>query len=189
VLTAEPSDAIEALVDLKRKGQIAHWGVSAGDVAVGRAALRKGAEVVELPYNLLHPSDLHRLAGEVVVAGAGVLARSTLAHGMLAGAWSKDHEFAPGDHRADRWTRVEFERRIEQLSALRFLVNGDTRTLAAAAIRFVLSSSIVSCAVLGPRNVGQLEDLVREVGMGPIYLRDADLGRIPRVLEAAGIDP
>lgn len=189
VLTAEPSEAIDTLLELKNEGKIGHWGVSVGDVAVGRAALRKGAEVVELAYNLLHPSDLHRLAGEVVVAGAGVLARSTLSYGMLAGAWSKEHEFGPADHRADRWTRIEFERRIEQLSALRFLVNGDVRTMTAAAIRFVLSNSIVSCAVLGPRSVSQLEDIVRDVGMGPIYLRDADLGRIPRVLESVGIDP
>lgn len=189
VLTAEPSEAIEALVELKKQGKIGHWGASVGDVVVGRAALRKGAEVVELPYNLLHSSDLHRLAGEIVVAGAGVLARSTLAHGMLAGAWSKDREFGPGDHRADRWTRIEFERRIDQLAALRFLVNAEVSTLTSAAIRFVLSSSIVSCAVLGPRNVDQLEDLVREVGMGPVYLRDADLARIPRALEAVGIDP
>ena len=189
VLTAEPSEAIDALLELKEEGRIGHWGVSVGDVAAGRAALRKGAEVVEVAYNLMHPSDLHRLAGEVVVAGAGVLARSTLAYGMLAGGWSKDHEFAPGDHRADRWTRIEFERRIDQLSALRFLVNGDVRTMAAAAIRFVLSNSIVSCAVLGPRSVAQLEDIVRDVGMGPIYLRDAELGRIPRALESIGIDP
>lgn len=189
VLAADPSEAVDTLLELKNEGKIGHWGVSVGDVAVGRAALRKGAEVVELPYSLLHPSDLHRLAGEIVVAGAGVLARSTLAYGMLAGAWSKDHEFAPGDHRADRWTRIEFERRIEQLSAVRFLVNGDVGTLTAAAVRFVLSNSIVSCAVLGPRNVAQLEEIVRDVGMGPIYLRDVDLGRIPRALEAAGIDP
>ena len=35
----------------------------------------------------------------------------------------------------------------------------------------------------------QLEDLVREVGMGPIYLRDEDLMRIPRALESVGIEP
>lgn len=189
VVAPEPSEAIDTLLELKNEGKIGHWGASVGDVAVGRAVLRKGAEVIELPYSLFHPSDLHRLAGEIVVAGAGVLARSTLAYGMLAGGWSKDHEFAPGDHRADRWTRTEFERRIEQLSAVRFLVTGEVRTLTAAAVRFVLSNTIVSCAVLGPRSVAQLEDIVRDVGMGPIYLRDAELGRIPRALEAAGIDP
>jgi aryl-alcohol dehydrogenase-like predicted oxidoreductase len=181
-------EATDSLLELKREGKIAHWGVSAGDASVGRAALRSGAEVIELAYNLLHSSVLHRLAGEVIVAGAGLLARSTLAHGLLAGKWSKDREFAAGDHRAERWTKPELDRRIEQLGAIGFLVRGEVETLRAAAIRFVLSNAIVSSAVLGPRSVEQLEDVVREVGMGPVYLRDMDLGRIPRALELAGVE-
>src|SRR5260370_33763990 len=98
-----------------------------------------GAEVIEIAYSLMHASELHHLAGEVMVAGAGVLARSTLAYGLLAGTWSKDREFLAGDHRADRWTKPEFERRIEQLASIRFLVRGDVRTLRSAASRFVLS--------------------------------------------------
>jgi aryl-alcohol dehydrogenase-like predicted oxidoreductase len=181
-------DAVAALVDMKQAGKIGHWGISTGDVSTGRAALRAGAEVIELAYNLLQPADLHRLAGEIIVAGAGVLARSTLAYGMLAGTWSKDREFEAGDHRAHRWTKLEFERRIEQLAALRFLLNRDVPTLAAAAVRFVLSNSIVSSAVLGPRSVTQLEGIVRDVGMGPVYLRDAELARLPRALETVGIE-
>jgi aryl-alcohol dehydrogenase-like predicted oxidoreductase len=181
-------EALGALDDMKREGKIGHVGVSAGDVEVGRAALRRGAEVLEIAYNLFHGSDLHRLAGEVVVSGAGVLARSTLAHGLLAGGWPKDREFPPGDHRADRWTRPELEKRIDQLEAVRFLVGRDTPTLAAAAVRFVLSSSIVSSAVLGPRSVAQVEDLVRDVGVGPVYLREAELARLPRALEVVGVE-
>jgi aryl-alcohol dehydrogenase-like predicted oxidoreductase len=59
----------------------------------------------------------------------------------------------------------------------------------AASVRFVLSNALVSSAVLGPRTVAQLEELVREVGMGPLYLGDEDLMRIPRALQAIGIDP
>jgi aryl-alcohol dehydrogenase-like predicted oxidoreductase len=185
----ESGEAIDQLLELKREGKIAHFGVSAGDVHVGRAALRKGAEVLELAYNLVHGADLHRLAGEVVVAGAGVLARSTLAHGLLAGGWTGDKEFPPGDHRVDRWTRPELDRRLQQLAAVRFLLRGDVPTMRSAAVRFVLSNTLVSSAVLGPRNVEQLEDIVREVGMGPIYLSDADMMRIPRALLAVGIEP
>jgi aryl-alcohol dehydrogenase-like predicted oxidoreductase len=181
-------EAIGALVGLKTEGKIAHWGVSIGDVAAGRAALRRGAEVVELAYNLLYSTDLHRLAGEIMVSGAGVLARSTLAYGLLAGYWRKDRDFAPGDHRADRWTKPELARRVEQLAALNFLVHGDVMTMRAAAVRFVLANSIVSSAVLGPRSVEQLEELVREVGMGPVYLRDADLARLPHVLDSVGVE-
>ena len=124
-----------------------------------------------------------------MVAGAGVLAHSTLAYGLLSGSWTADREFGASDHRAERWTRPEHERRHEQLATHRFLVHGEVPTMRSAAVRFVLANNIVSCAVLGPRNVGQLEDIVREVGMGPIYLRDEDLMRIPRALQAVGIEP
>jgi aryl-alcohol dehydrogenase-like predicted oxidoreductase len=185
----EGGEAIDCLLELKREGKIGHWGVSTGDISSGRAALRRGAEVIELAYNLFLASDLHRLAGEIMVSGAGVLARSTLAYGLLAGAWKAGKEFPEGDHRAERWTRPDMDRRIQQLSAIRFLVHGDVPTLRSAAVRFVLSNNIISTAVLGPRNVEQLEDIVREVGMGPFYLTDEDLMRIPRVLQAVGIDP
>ncbi|HEY8088544.1 MAG TPA: aldo/keto reductase [Polyangiaceae bacterium] len=182
-------DAVDTLTALKKEGKIAHWGVSAGDVEVGREAIRCEAEVLELAYNLIHGSDLHRLAGDVIVSGAGVLARSTLAYGVLSGTWRPDREFLPGDHRADRWTKAELERRTQQVASMRFLVHGDVTTMRSAAVRYVLSNRIVSAAVLGPRSVAQLEQLVREVGMGPVYLRDEDLMRVPRALENVGIDP
>jgi aryl-alcohol dehydrogenase-like predicted oxidoreductase len=182
-------EAVDTLLALKGEGKIGHWGVSVGDVDAGREALRCQAEVIELAYNLLHGSDLHRLAGEVIVSGAGVLARSTLAYGLLAARWTKDTQFAAGDHRADRWTQPEFSRRIDQLATMFFLVHGDVGTMRSAAVRYVLSNRIVSSAVLGPRSVTQLEDIVREVGMGPVYLRDEDLMRIPRALENVGIEP
>jgi aryl-alcohol dehydrogenase-like predicted oxidoreductase len=182
-------EAVDTVLALKAEGKIAHWGASVGDVEVGREALRCEAEVIELAYSLVHGSDLHRLAGEIIVSGAGVLARSVLAHGLLAGDWTKDKEFGDGDHRADRWTKVELARRVEQVATMRFLVHGDVTTMRSAAVRYVLSNRIVTCAVLGPRSVKQLEDVVREVGMGPVYMRDEDLMRVPRMLENVGIEP
>ncbi|MGD0676657.1 MAG: aldo/keto reductase [Polyangiaceae bacterium] len=181
-------ETVAILLELKNEGKIGHWGVSAGNVAVGREALRSGAEVIEIAYNLLQPADLHRLAGDIMVSGAGVLARSTLAYGLLAGHLTLARDFSPDDHRAQRWTKFELERRLEQVGAMRFLLNRDVQTFAAAAVRFVLANTIVSSAVLGPRSVVQLEDLVRHVGMGPVYLRDGDLARIPRALEVVGVE-
>jgi aryl-alcohol dehydrogenase-like predicted oxidoreductase len=181
-------EAVDTLKELKEKKLIEHWGISTADAAVGRVALRKGAEVIELAYNLFHSSDLHKLAGEIIVSGAGVLARSTLGYGLFADKWTKGQAFSAGDHRASRWTETELARRVEQLASVRFLVHGDVTTMRAAAVRFVLSNSIISSAVLGPRSVEQLEDIVREVGMGPVYLRDSELARIPRALESVGID-
>jgi aryl-alcohol dehydrogenase-like predicted oxidoreductase len=122
-----------------------------------------------------------------MVSGVGVMSRSPLGYGLLAGLWAKDREFKDPDHRADRWTKLELERRVEQLDALRFLVKGDVQTMRAAAVRFVLSNHLVSSVVLGPRSGVQLEQLVRETGSGPCYLPDADLMALPRALPRVGI--
>jgi aryl-alcohol dehydrogenase-like predicted oxidoreductase len=182
--TGEATDALEAL---KREGKLRHWGVAAGDEDVARIAIDKGAEVIELAYNLNHQIDLHRLAGDIMVSGCGVLARSVLSHGLLTGLWAKDRKFPDGDHRATRWTGLELEHRMRQLDALRFLVKGEVHTLRAAAVRFVLANHTVSAAVLGPRTVEQLEQLVRETGGGPRYLSDDDLRQLPRILDRVGI--
>jgi aryl-alcohol dehydrogenase-like predicted oxidoreductase len=183
----QEGSALEAMSALQAKGLILHWGASVGDVDVARVAIEKGAAVVELAYNLFHSLDLHRLAGEIMVSQTGVLVRSTLGYGLLSGMWSKQRTFEDGDHRKDRWTSAEMVRRVEQLEAVRFLVKGDVRTLRAAAVRFALANHLVSAAVLGPRTLEQLEQLVREVGSGPVYLADSDLAGLPRALSRAGI--
>lgn len=180
-------EAVDAILELKKEGLVGHFGVAVGDAEVGRAAIDKGAEVIELAYNLMHPIDLHRLAGDAMVAGTGILARSVLAHGLLTGLWTKEREFPSEDHRADRWTKLELERRIDQLAAVRFLVRGDVQTLRGAAVRFVLANHLVSSAVLGPKSVEQLEQLVRETGSGPRYIADEDLSALPRLLAKVGI--
>lgn len=180
-------DCVRALEDSKKKGDIAHWGVSAGSDEIARAAIDKNAEVVALTYNLMQCVDLHRVAGDVLVSGVGVLAHSVLDYGLLAGDWSKDREFPEGDHRSARWTKVELERRVEQREAMRFLVRDDVRTLRAAAVRFALANTIVSSAVLGPRTVEQAEQLVREAGGVLRYLPDESLAALPRALSKVGV--
>ncbi len=180
----EPADFLK---ELKRLGALRAWGVSAGDAAVARAAVEQGADVIELVYNVFASADLHEIAGTVAEAGTAVLARSVLAHGLLAGQWSTDREFYPGDHRRDRWLPGELRRRIGQLDALRPLVTGSVLSLRAAALRFVLANQIVTSAVIGPRSVAQLDQLAREVGEGPPYLRDTALAELSARLRTAGV--
>jgi aryl-alcohol dehydrogenase-like predicted oxidoreductase len=185
--TLHGGEAVEVMEALKKEGKVQHWGVAAGDEDVARAAIDRGAEVIELAYNLTHPIDLHRISGDVMVSGCGILARSVLGHGLLAGMWAKDRTFDEGDHRNDRWTRMELEHRVGQLDAVRFLVKGEVHTLRGAAVRFALSNHLVSSAVLGARTKEQLEQLVRETGGGPRYLGDDDLRQLPRALDKVGI--
>lgn len=185
--TLHGGEAVDVMQELKKAGKIRHWGVAAGDEDVARAAIERGAEVLELAYNLTHPIDLHRISGDVMVEGTGILARSVLAHGLLSGSWTKDKSFEEGDHRNERWTRMELDLRIDNVEEVRFLVKGDVHTLRGAAVRYALANHLVSSAVLGARTKEQLEQLVRETGGGPRYLPDTDLRQLPRILERVGI--
>jgi aryl-alcohol dehydrogenase-like predicted oxidoreductase len=181
-------EGASVLKELKESGRIAAWGVSAGSVEVARSAIMVGAEVIELAYNVFVARDLHELAADLSESGTAVLARSVLAHGLLTGHWSSEREFYEGDHRTDRWTREELKRRIAQLDALRPLVStGQVPTLRAASLRFALANQLVSSVVLGPRSVTQLEQLAREAGSGPPYLRDTALADLSSRLRALGL--
>lgn len=180
-------EAVGFLKGLKELGSLGLWGVSVGSVEIAREAITRGADVIELAYNAIFPGDLHELASELAEAGTGVLARSTLAHGLLAGQWSADREFPPGDHRADRWKKDELRRRISHAETLRPMVSGPVASLRSAALRFVLSNQVVSSAVLGPRSVFQLNQLITDAGDGPPYLRDTALAALSNRLKSVGV--
>jgi aryl-alcohol dehydrogenase-like predicted oxidoreductase len=181
-LVAEEASGV--LAELKKEGKIGAWGVSAGSAPVARAALARGAEVLELAYNALSGPDLDSLG--LVPGQVAVLARSVLAYGLLCGQWSEAKVFASGDHRSERWTVEQLRGRLKHLSALSSVVGGEVTTLRAAALRFVLSNPIVSSAVIGPRNRVQLDQLVREAGQGTEYLSTAAVQRLNDQLGRVG---
>ncbi|HWO12622.1 MAG TPA: aldo/keto reductase [Polyangiaceae bacterium] len=182
--TLAGDEATGALEELRREGKIGAWGVSAGSPAVARAALAKGAQVLELAYNVFTSADLDSLAlspGQVAV-----LARSVLAYGLLCGQWSEARVFPAGDHRAERWTTEQLRGRLKHLSALSSILGGEVSTPRAAALRFVLQNPLVSSAVIGPRSRVQLDQLVREAGQGPEYLPPSSLLRLTDQLARVG---
>ncbi len=175
----ERGEACQALKELKEAGRIRAWGASVEGVDTARAAIKQGAQVLELAYNAFHNRGLRQLGSEIQQNGVGVLARSVLAHGLLCGQWAYDKEFAATDHRSERWTGDDLKRRISQLNAIRPCVNGTTvQSLRAAALRFVLANDEVSCAVLGPRSAIQLDQLLRDAGKEPPYLSPEALGAL-----------
>jgi aryl-alcohol dehydrogenase-like predicted oxidoreductase len=185
--TLSRGEAAGVMKELKKSGAIGAWGVSAGDSYVVRSAISQGAEVVEVAYNVFFSRELHDLAGELRTARVGILARSVLAYGLLAGSYPASYYFPSGDHRGERWSRQEFETRIRQLDAVRCLVKDPVFTMRSAAVRFVLANEMVSSAVLGPKNVNQLEELVGESGTGPPYLTDEVLTQLAAELTRVGV--
>lgn len=185
--TVEQGEATSVLKELRQSGAIAAWGVSAGSVEVARSAIAQGAEVISLQHHVLFSSDLAELHDDVRKNEVGVIAHSVLGHGLLAGYWSLHKQFPRGDHRADRWTPDELRRRVLQITSLRGLVGEEVPTIRGVALRFGLSNEDVSSVVLGPRNIVQLDQLVREAGKGPPYLTPEQLDKLAFSLQYAGV--
>ena len=167
-LTKQPT--LDLLDKLVKDGVVRAWGVSAGNGEVGRIAIDRGAQVLELAYNAFHTQDFNAVSELAKEKGVGILARSVLAHGLLCGQWPTTKVFGSGDHRRDRWTDDELKKRISQLSALRPSVTGSVTSLRAAALRYALSEEGISSVVIGPKSTLQLDQLVRDAGKEPPYL-------------------
>ncbi len=189
VATGEAAAWLQEQVDA---GALLAWGVSAGHQDVVRAAvkLQHVPHIVQLPFNAFFYQELRRIQRELIMKKVAVFARSVLAHGLLAGMWPSDKTFPRSDHRSQRWTSDQLRRRLDQLRAVRFLTNiGKAKSLRAAAVQFVLSHDLVHSAVLGPRSVVQLDQLVREVPKEPPYLESQYRLRLENELRRLRVDP
>ena len=183
----EHDDAFELFEKLKSEARIRAWGVSAGNYAIADKAIDRGCDVLEMAYNCFFFRDVRRLGMKLKTSDVGLLARSVLSYGLLAGHWTKEKEFYPPDHRADRWNPDELARRVEQLEALRPCVGGPVPTLRSVALRFVLQNERVTSAVLGPKNPTQLDQLVRDAGRMPPYLFPGTMAKLEASLLANGV--
>jgi len=187
ISTLTLGEAWDALKTLKSEGKARAIGVSVSTLAQGAAALDLDPDVMVIPYNLYFPTVLHGLAGRLAAAKVGVIARSPLAYGLLADSWTASRRFDDDDHRAYRWGPADLAERLRQREELRSLVRGDVTTLRAAAIRYVLSNGLVSCAVPGARTPEQARENAHAADTLP-YLHPDDLASVGKLLAGLGID-
>jgi aryl-alcohol dehydrogenase-like predicted oxidoreductase len=185
--TLQEGDAWEALERLREAGKARLIGASVSSVEAGRVAIKLGAEVLELPYNLLHPEVLHGLSAEVSAGQVAIVARSPLAYGLLADTWSASRRFGDEDHRLYRWGPADLARRVRQRESARFLVHDAVKSLREAALRYVLANGLVSVTVPGARSAPHARANAR-AAEGLPYLPDDDLSALGRFLREAGVE-
>lgn len=187
-VSALEGDGPDLLTDEVRDGRVEHWGVSCVTAEVATKAIQRGAMVVMMPFHLLFQREVQAAKNDVESVEVAFMARSVLSHGLLVGHWSRNKVFFDNDHRKRRWTKETLRYRLGQLDAVRSLVGGDVQTLRAGALRFVLEHYFVSTAVIGPRTLTQLNQLVHEAGDGPPYLDYELFTGLPARLEAVGVE-
>ena len=169
--------------ELTKKGTVRAWGLSTSKANDARLALSAKPDVVCLPFNLLHTRLLDELGEEIDDADCKVIARSPLAYGMLADGWDPYFRFRGDDHRQHRWSRLSFEKRLHQVTALRFLLGGSVDSMVSAALRYVLSHPAVATAAIGVRDRDHVYSSVKMLGEPP-YFSEEDLIEVQQILAA-----
>ena len=166
-------DWAEAFDSLKREGKVRWTGISTHDHASGIEAIRRGADAIQLEYDMLDPSAEEELLPLAQAENVGVMVRTPLARGLLTGKFPAGQPIPP----EQQWRRPrgeQLDRRLRRVEQLRFLERPG-QTMAEAAIRFVLAHPAVHCAIPGARTVEQLE---ANAGAADGELAPAELARV-----------
>jgi len=171
----------QALRDLQQAGKIRTFGVSSSADGAAQAVRDHGAQVVMAPFNLLDQKVAEVLLPLAQETGAGVLARTPFAGGLLLDevVAAAESGAAPGFSPTDRRSLISAERlqetarRAARFGPLRDAAGG---SLAHAAVKFVLSHPEVATVVTGVMRPAELEanlDACR-----PPYFTEAQLRTI-----------
>jgi aryl-alcohol dehydrogenase-like predicted oxidoreductase len=148
-----------ALEDLKKEGLIRAYGVSVHSPEEGLAAIQSTMpDTVQLVYNLARREAEPAFFPAARAANIGVIVREPLANGFLAGRYSGDDTWDPGDIRARMPQQyvgqlVALGRRVRELATR----TGAT-TPAQLALKFVLDNPAVSTVIVGTKTVAQADE-------------------------------
>jgi aryl-alcohol dehydrogenase-like predicted oxidoreductase len=142
---------------LKASGKIRHYGISIHDPQEGLLAMRAGElGAIQVAFNILRQEAKNQLFREATKNNVGIIAREPLANGFLAGKLKTESTFPEGDIRHNFPPDY-----ISQLTLaadrLRFL-ESNSRTLAQAALRFVLDHKDVSTVIPGAKTPDQVNE-------------------------------
>jgi aryl-alcohol dehydrogenase-like predicted oxidoreductase len=174
----------QTLRALKVDGKIRAYGVSVFTVEEADAAIRHlGCEVLEVAHNLISQRESGRILDLAAQCNAGVVAREPLCNGLLTGKYHDADSFGPTDVRR-HWPREAVLSCVRASSALHFLTDGGVRTLAQAAIRFVLDDQRIATVIPGAKTSFHVRENLAAATIPPLTRSEND--RVRRALFGDG---
>lgn len=157
------------LEDLVEAGKLRFYGVSVEKVEEGLKAIEyPNVQSVQIIFNMFRHRPAELLFEQAKKRGVGILARVPLASGMLTGKLRSASEFAPDDHRSFNRDGEAFDRG-ETFSGVNYALALDAvaelericprgATMAQFALRWILMSEAVTCAIPGAKRPAQVEE-------------------------------
>lgn len=180
------------LEDLLKAGKLRHYGVSVEKVEEALKAIEfPGVESVQIIYNIFRQRPGELLFTEAQRRRVGILARLPLSSGMLSGKLTRASTFAADDHRAfnrhgesfdrgETFSGLDYETGLQVVEKLRPLVPTGM-TMAQMALRWILMSPPVTCAIPGAKRPAQVEENVAAADLPPLAAHT--MGRIRAIYD------
>ncbi|MDX1534183.1 MAG: aldo/keto reductase [Thermoplasmata archaeon] len=158
-LMQDPS-TYDVLDRLQAENKVRHYGVSVHQPMEAVMAIQTGKPTaIQLPFSLFRQEwieDVFPLAAKYRV---GIIAREPLANGFLTGKYAEDATFPHGDIR-HQWPPEMVRAQVRAAGRLATTLVREDRTLAQAALKFVLSFPEVSVTIPGAKTTEQVKENV-----------------------------
>lgn len=172
-------EVFDVLDGLVKAGKLRYYGVSVEKVEEGLKAIEyPNLQTVQIIFNMFRQRPLDLFFGEAQRRSVGILARVPLSSGMLTGKMSRASFFQEDDHRqynrqgesfdrGETFSGLDYEVGLQAVEELRPLVPPDM-TMAQMALRWILMSPAVTCAIPGAKRPSQVEENVRAADLPPL---------------------
>jgi Predicted oxidoreductases (related to aryl-alcohol dehydrogenases) len=164
-------EAFDALDGLVKAGKVRYYGVSVEKVEEALKPIEyPNVQSVQIIFNIFRQRPLDLFFGEAERRKLGILARVPLSSGMLTGKMSRTSTFEQDDHRqfnrhgeafdrGETFSGLDYEIGLQAVEELRPLVPGGM-TMSQMALRWILLSPAVTCAIPGAKRPSQVEENV-----------------------------
>jgi aryl-alcohol dehydrogenase-like predicted oxidoreductase len=193
-------ETMSALDDLVREGKVRFVGVSNFKREEIEACMQtQRVDVVQYGWHLFDRRMQREIFPYCQENGIGVMAYGSLAFGLLTGTFTEETTFAADDWRSraggsmagmrlfDALFGAEaFPRNLRVVDELMALATKYGKSLPQFALRWATSNPAVSTALVGCRNVAEVEDNVGAIGWS---ISDDDLAEIDAVFARHEVNP
>ena len=164
-------EVFNILDGLLKAGKLQHYGVSVEKVEEALKAIEyPNVQTVQIIFNIFRQRPLDLFFGEAQRRRIGILARVPLSSGMLTGKLSRTSTFQEDDHRqfnrqgaafdrGETFSGLDYEIGLQAVDELRALLPAGM-SMPQMALRWILMSPAVTCAIPGAKRPSQVEENV-----------------------------
>jgi len=172
-------EVFSILDDLVKAGKLRYYGVSVEKVEEALKAIEyPNVQTVQIIFNIFRQRPMDLFFGEAQHRKVGILARVPLSSGMLTGKLTHASSFQEDDHRqfnrdgagfdkGETFSGLDYEIGLQAVEELRALVP-EGMTMTQMALRWILMSPAVTCAIPGAKRPSQVEENVQAADQPPL---------------------